>query len=142
MNNTFVVSVTRFRVRELRFLPFVLIHAQRCLVQIRRTEGYLAGTLRQDRNHVYWTVSVWRDEAALLAYVISGAHRNAMPRICEWGDEASSVRWHQSGAGLPEWPLVIERMRREGRPVPLRYPGAAHALLSFADSEPAQMAQI
>lgn len=34
-----VVSVTRFRVRGFRYLPFFMIHAQRCLMQIRRADG-------------------------------------------------------------------------------------------------------
>lgn len=138
----FVVSVTRFRVRSLRFLPFFLIHAQRCLAQIRRSDGYLAGALRHDRDHAYWTTSVWRDEAALLAYVTGGAHRAAMPKMSEWGDEASTVRWVQDSAELPSWPEAIERMRREGHAVPLRQPGPGHVSLGFAVREPAHMARI
>ncbi len=140
--NGFVVSVTRFRVRSLRFLPFFLIHAQRCLAQIRRSDGYLAGALRHDRDSAYWTTSVWRDESALLAYVTGGAHRTAMPKMSEWGGEASTVRWVQDTADLPSWPEAIERMRCEGHPLPLRHPGQAHAELCFAASEPAQMARI
>jgi quinol monooxygenase YgiN len=138
----FVVSVTRFRVRSLRFVPFFLIHAQRCLAQIRRADGYVAGSLRRDRDHSYWTTSVWRDDAALLAYVTGGAHRNAMPKMSEWGDEASTVRWVQRGAELPSWQEAIERMRSEGRPVPLLHPGPGHAALGFAASEPSQMSRI
>lgn len=142
MSARFVVSVTRFRVRSLRFLPFFLIHAQRCLAQIRRSDGYIAGALRHDRDRAYWTMSVWRNEAALLAYVTGGAHRTAMPKMSEWGDEASTVRWVQDGADVPSWPEAIERMRSEGRPVPLRRPGPRHAGLGFAASDPAQMVRI
>lgn len=113
-----VVSVTRYRVRSVRFLPFFLIHAQRCLAQIRRADGYLGGALHHDRDHAYWTASVWRNEAALMAYVTSGAHRDAMPKMSEWGNEASTVRWEQDGPELPSWPVAIERMRREGRALP------------------------
>ena len=142
MTASYVVSVTRFRVRSLRFLPFFMIHAQRCLVQIRRAEGYLSGALRHDRDHAYWTASVWRNEAAPLAYVTSGAHRSAMPKMTQWGDEASTVRWDKDNTELPAWPEAIERMRRDGRAMLLRHPGSAHAALAFADSEPAQMARI
>ena len=142
MTASFVISVTRFRVRSVRFLPFFLIHAQRCLVQIRRADGYVGGALRQDHDHTYWTASVWRDGAALLAYVTSGAHRNAMPKMAEWGDEASTVQWEQDSAELPNWPLAIERMRHEGHAVPLRHPGPAHAGLGFRESEPMQMVRI
>ena len=142
MTDSFVVSVTRFRVRSLRFLPFFLIHAQRCLAQIRRSDGYVAGALRRDRDHAYWTTSVWRDEAALLAYVTGGAHRTAMPRLSEWGDEASTVRWVRDSADLPCWPEAIERMRREGHSLPLRHPGPAHRDVGFAKGGPLRMARI
>ena len=142
MTDSVVVSVTRFRVRSLRFLPFFLIHAQRCLAQIRRADGYLAGALRHDRDHAYWTTSLWRDEAALLAYVTGGAHRNAMPRMSEWGDEASTVRWDQDSDELPSWPEAVERMRREGKPLPLRHPAPTHAALLFAASDPKEVARI
>ena len=137
-----VVSVTRFRLRGRRYLPFFLIHAQRCLVQIRRADGYLAGAVRHDRDLAYWTATVWRNETALLAYVTSGAHRASMPKLHDWGDEASTVRWYQDGFDLPDWPVALQRMRQEGRPVPLRHPGAAHASVAFADSHPVQTARI
>ena len=38
----------------------------------------------------------WRDEVAPLAYVTGGAHRTAMPKMSEWGDEASTVRWFRT----------------------------------------------
>lgn len=137
-----IVSVTRFRLRGLRYLPFFMIHAQRSLVQIRRADGYLAGAIRCDRNLAYWTSTVWRDEGALLAYVTSGAHRTAMPKLADWGDEASTVRWDQDGFDLPDWSVAIERMRQEGRPLPLRHPAPAHATVSFAQSQPLQMSRI
>ena len=142
MNDSFVVSVTRFRVRSVRFLPFFLIHAQRCLVQIRRADGHLGSALRHDRDLSYWTASVWRDETALRSYVTMGAHRTAMPQLSEWSEEASTVRWRQANPDLPRWALIIERMRADGCAVPVRHPGPAHADLSFAASEPAQMARI
>jgi hypothetical protein len=65
-----------------------------------------------------------------------------MPKMSVWRDEASTVRWVQNSAELPSWPEAIERMRDEGRPVPLRHPGPGHAGLGFVASEPAQMARI
>jgi hypothetical protein len=137
-----VVSVTRFRLRGRRYLPFFMIHAQRCLMQIRRADGYLAGSIRHDQDLAYWTATVWRDEGALLAYVTSGAHHASMSKLTDWGDEASSVRWDQAGPDLPNWSAAIERMRKEGRPLPLRHPASSHANVSFAESRPVQMAGI
>ena len=137
-----IVSVTRFRLRGLRYLPFFMIHAQRSLMQIRRTDGYLAGAVRRDRDLTYWTSTVWRDETALLAYVTSGAHRTAMPKLADWGDEASTVRWDQDGFDLPDWSVAIEHMQREGRALPLRHPAPSHATVSFAESRSFQTSRI
>jgi hypothetical protein len=137
-----IVSITRFRLRGLRYLPFFMIHAQRSLMQIRQADGYLAGAVRRDRNLAYWTASVWRDESALLAYVTGGDHRTAMPKLADWGDEASTVRWDQDGFDLPDWSVAIESMQREGRALPLRRPAPTHATVSFAESRSFQTSRI
>jgi hypothetical protein len=137
-----IVSITRFRLRGLRYLPFFMIHAQRSLMQIRRADGYLAGAVRRDRNLAYWTARVWRDESALLAYVTSSDHRTAMPKLADWGDEASTVRWDQDGFDLPDWSVAIESMQREGRALPLRHPAPTHATVSFAESRSFQTSRI
>ena len=131
------VSVTRFRVRGWRFLPSFMIHAQRSLAQIRRAEGFVAGAVRRDRDLAFWTMTVWRDEEAMLAYVHGGAHRTAMPRLANWGSQASTVRWDQDGTELPDWPGAIVRMRDMGRPLPLHHPGPGHAEVRFDASEAA-----
>ena len=69
-----IVSVTCFRTRARRFLPLFMFHAHRSLVQVRRADGYPAGAVRCDRDLAYWTLTVWRDEQAMLGYVASGAH--------------------------------------------------------------------
>ncbi len=137
-----VVSITRFRPRAWRFVPLFMFHAQRSLVQIRRVDGYIAGAVRRDRDFAFWTATVWQDERALLAYVTSGAHRNAMPKLLDWGEEASTARLEQEGTDLPSWPALVQQMRKEGRAVPLRYPGPYHASVGFLDAEAVYMGRI
>jgi len=119
---TSLVSVTRFRLRSLRFLPFFLLHANRAIAQIRKADGFVAGAVQRDANLAFWTMSVWRDELAMRAYGSSGAHRKAMPHLAEWADEASVGHWRQMGLDLPEWPEAVRRLREEGRSVPLKHP--------------------
>lgn len=133
-----LVSVTRFRARSLRFVPLFMLHANRAIAQIRRSEGFLAGTVQRDAELAFWTITVWRDERAMHAYVASGAHRTAMPHLRDWSIEASVVRWEQDGAGLPEWAEIFGRMLDEGRPSALRHPGPLHADLAFAPSSVVQ----
>jgi quinol monooxygenase YgiN len=130
---TTLASVTRFRLRSLRFAPFFMLHANRTIAQIRKADGFVAGAVRRDADLAFWTLTVWRDEAAMRAYGASGAHRKAVPHLAEWGDEACVAHWTQPGTALPEWPEAVRRLREDGRAVTLRYPAPAHAGRSFAE---------
>ncbi len=66
------------------------------------------------------------------AYMTSGAHRKAMPRLADWADEASMVRWWQDHTEPPDWSEATRRMKVEGRPADILHPGPNHADLSFA----------
>lgn len=135
-----VVSVTRTRVRSIRFVPLFFIHAQRAIAQIRKADGHLAGIVKSDGTFTYWTMSVWRDDIALQAYVTSGAHRSAMTHLSEWCSEASMVRWTQDDAALPAWPEAARRLAAHGRAAKLRHPGPDHAAHRFP--EPASGSQM
>ena len=80
---------------------------------------------------MFWTMTMWTDERSIKAYMTSGAHLKAMPRLINWADEASAVRWHQGHPERPDWAEAARRMRAEGRPSTLRHPGPHHADLSF-----------
>ncbi|GGB38365.1 hypothetical protein GCM10011380_29710 [Sphingomonas metalli] len=126
------VSVTRLRLRSVRFLPGFAWHTRRTLAQIRVAEGYRAGQLLADRRFAFWTVTLWRDPAAMRGYMASGAHLQAMPRLMHWCDEASVVHWPSEADGLPDWDEIDRRMRAEGRPSKVRHPTPDHAGLGYA----------
>jgi quinol monooxygenase YgiN len=130
-----LVSVTRFRARSIGLLPLFAFHAQRTITQVRKAEGFLSGVVRRDHDLAFWTMTVWRDESAMRAYVASGAHRKAMPHLFDWGEQACVVRWTQECADLPAWRTAVLRMRTEGVPSRLKHPGPQHADLSFRDPE-------
>jgi len=110
-----IVSVTRVRLRSVRFLPLFFIHAHRILAQLRRAEGHLAGAVQREGDLAYWTATVWRDEIAMQAFVASGAHLRAMPRMHDWCSEAGTVRWVQDCPYLPDWAEAARRLQDEGR---------------------------
>ena len=137
-----VVSVTRFRARSLWLVPLFLFHAQGAIAQTRRSDGYVAGSLRRYRDGSFWTMTVWRDEAALRSYVTSGAHLKAMPRLADWGREASTARWDQAGGDLPNWTEAERRMRETGRVLRLPHARGTGALLDLPDTEPAHTVRL
>ncbi len=65
------------------------------------------------------------------AYMTTGGHRQAMPKLVGWCDQASVAHWNQADDTLPTWAQADARMRAEGRPSKLRHPADGHADLTY-----------
>ncbi|GJE42143.1 DUF3291 domain-containing protein [Methylobacterium soli] len=126
-----LISITRLRIRSIRFLPGFALLALRTRNQVLRAPGFTGGSILNDRSWVFWTMTAWDEEASMRRYVTGGAHRVAMPRLVEWCDEASIVHWTQPDAALPSWAEADRRMRANGRPSRLRHPSPDHATLGY-----------
>ena len=121
-----LIAVTRLRLRGVRyFFPF-LWHTTRSYFQCRAAEGNVAAITRR-HDDAYWTLTVWRDKAAMRAFMTGGAHREAMPKLQHWCDEAAVAQWDQDSAVLPEWSEAEKRLRTEGRLSAVKHPSPAHA---------------
>ena len=125
------VSVTRFRLRSFRFIPSFVRHTLATVDQIRRSNGFIEGSLLADRRLAFWTVTIWRDGMDMRGYMTGGAHLRAMPLLIDWCDEASIVHWQQPGGDVPGWRDCDARMRVEGRPSKLRHSSAVHRELAY-----------
>jgi hypothetical protein len=119
------LSVTRLRVRSLRFLPPFFYFAFTSARQARRARGNLGSDLLADSKRTFWTATAWEDEASMRAFMIAPPHRRAMPRLLDWCDEAAAVHWLQDGPDLPDWREAHRRMVAEGRPSKVRHPSPA-----------------
>lgn len=126
-----IAVVTRFRARSVRFLLPFAWYARKTLKQAETAQGFLSGAVVPERGFVFWTITVWEDEASMGAFVGSGVHRRVMPKIMDWADEASAVRWHQSHSCLPEFSQAALEMQTKGRPFALRHPSVHHEKMSF-----------
>jgi hypothetical protein len=125
------VSVTRLRVRSVRFLPLFAVHALRSLGQVKKSAGFQGGALLPDRHWTFWTMTAWDSQESMRQYMIEGSHRAAMPHLMHWCDEASVVDWDEPEDSLPEWPEADRRMRESGRASKVNLPSASHATLSY-----------
>ncbi|MFM2126367.1 MAG: hypothetical protein RL328_2818 [Acidobacteriota bacterium] len=121
-----LVSVTRLRVRSVWQLPRFFRHAIPSNLQARKAPGNLGVDLLNDAHFTFWTKTVWKDEAAMRAYMLSGAHRSAMSAIQEMASEASVVHWQQESVVAPDWQEAHRRMVESGRATRLKYPTADH----------------
>jgi quinol monooxygenase YgiN len=128
-----LVSGTRLHLRSWRFfVPFV-VYAQRAARQARRSEGNLGVELHRDSRAGYWTCTVWRDEASMRAFMMTGAHADAMRHFQRWADEAYVVQWTQGSTEMPSWREVSQRMKTVGRRTNLRFPSHAHEHFEVPD---------
>ena len=127
------VSITRLRVRSVRFLPGFALYTHRSLLQVRKAAGYLGGGLLADRSWTFWTMTTWDSQASMRQYMVSGAHRSAMPKLLDWCDEASVTHWDQPQMSLPSWSEADQRMRSAGRISKVRHPSPGHAALSYRE---------
>lgn len=125
------VSVTRLRLRSPWFLLPFIAYAMLSERQARRAAGNLATTAMRDGHGAYWTRTLWRDDAALRAFTMSGVHRRAMPKLLEWCDEAALVRWEQDSATVPDWEEAHRRLVTQGRRSKVRHPSPEQETLHF-----------
>ena len=119
-----LIAVTRLRIRSFRFAPAFAWWTWRALVQARRSPGNLRAVVRKAEGLAFWTLTAWQDEAAMSAYRIAPPHRDAMPKLLDWCDEASVVHWSQEAGELPDWTTAETRMAQSGRLSKVRHPSA------------------
>lgn len=108
------VSVTRMRLHSTRHVPAFLWASLRSQWQAKRTDGCIGASVRH-ANGAFWTMSAWRDSEALRAFYLKGAHRQAMPRLAAWSDEASMVRFEHPDGVLPSWEQAERELACRGR---------------------------
>ncbi|MBM3803033.1 MAG: DUF3291 domain-containing protein [Acidimicrobiia bacterium] len=120
------VSVTRLRLRLVRYLIPFLAHTVLSSLQARRSTGNLGLKLLRDANRTFWTLSIWQREEDMRSFMMSGAHRRAMPKLLNWCDEASVAHWSQESSRLPAWDQAHRNLVERGRPSKVRFPSSSH----------------
>jgi heme-degrading monooxygenase HmoA len=125
------VSLTRLRIRSIRFLPLFAVYAVRSRMQVQKSTGFKADALLADRGFTFWTLTAWDSQEDMRAFMTSGAHKSAMPYLMRWCDEASVAHWTQPDPTLPTWAEADRRMRETGRPSKVLHPSPEHAGLDY-----------
>jgi len=125
------VSLTRLRIRSVRFVPQFAMHTLNSIRQVKRAAGFQDGALLADRSWTFWTITAWGSQESMRAYMTAGAHKSAMRHLMHWCDEASVAHWTQPDARLPSWAEADKRMRETGCVSKVLHPSAQHANLSY-----------
>jgi heme-degrading monooxygenase HmoA len=117
-----LIAVTHLRIRSYRFLVPFAWQVWRSFRQAKHAAGSLGVKVRRVDGLAFWTMTAWRDEAAMHAYRIARPHRDAMPKLLEWCDEAAVAHWHQASAALPGWDTAERRLAESGRVSTVNHP--------------------
>ncbi|MEO8020083.1 MAG: DUF3291 domain-containing protein [Pseudomonadota bacterium] len=121
-----VVSITRLHLRSFFYLfPFAL-RAAASSKQAMRSAGCRGLVSRKTRGLAFWTLTLWDDEKSLKAFLMASPHREAMPKLAGWCDEACVTHWTQDEASMPDWASATQRLRDNGRLVRVAHPSEAH----------------
>src|ERR1700733_7105751 len=94
--NMIFVSLTRLRLRSFRFVPVFVLYMLRSLRQVKKATGFQHGALLADRRWTFWTMTAWDSHESMRQYMTTGSHKNAMPHLLYWCDEASVAHWNQA----------------------------------------------
>ena len=125
-------SVTRLRVRSLRFLPAFLWYTFGAQRQVVRAPGFAGGRLLVDKHRTYWTLTVWASEKDMKKFRGSGAHARVMPKLANWCDEAAYAHWTPASDGVPGWQEAYERLVADAHLSRVIYPTDDHNQRNFA----------
>jgi hypothetical protein len=133
------ISVTRLRVRSLRYLLPFLWRTFKVARQAQHSSHFLGGRILHEAKNAFWTVTAWEDEAAMRGFRQKGAHGLVMPKLLEWCDEAAYVHWSQDGPELPDWPVAHRRLAQEGKLSKVYHPSPAQVAKKIAEPKPGRI---
>lgn len=109
----FYVSITGLKVKRVIHTPIFWSYAVRSMIQARRAPGNISADAATI-DGVHHTLSVWTDRAAMMTFLSTGPHLEAMrvfPKIAT-GKVLSYV-----ATEVPDWSSVHEIWATRGRAV-------------------------
>jgi len=128
-----IVSVTRLRLRSVRFMPHLYWDARRIKQSLKKAPGYLGGKLLVDQRRAYWTITLWDNLESMNAFRYSKVHAEVALLVDKWCDEASVVHWESDDVQFPSWKEAHRRMTETGKLTPLTFPSADHQAHKFRE---------
>ena len=116
-NTDCVAVVTYLSLKTVWALPKFLFYANQIQAQLQSAPG-LIGYSRLARLPAkrFWTLSVWRDEAALANFVRAQPHKDAMTSLSRQMETSEFKRWNLQAAALPaSWQEALAKLALSAR---------------------------
>jgi heme-degrading monooxygenase HmoA len=121
-----LVSVTRLRLRSILYLLPFTFRAVASSKQALKTPGCQGVLTRKTRGLAFWTLTMWEDEKSMRSFISKSPHREVMPRLSTWCDEASVAHWTQESGAMPEWNSAAQTLLESGRLLRVAHPSDMH----------------
>jgi len=111
-NEAYLVLASRLPLRSYLTVPRFLVLSARIARQLEGTSGLVGySLLAQPLHKTFWTLSVWRGQAALEAFVETMPHQGVMRKLRPRMRPTTFTSWAVTGAALPiSWDEAIERL--------------------------------
>jgi hypothetical protein len=106
------LSITRLKVGRWGDLLKFLKTSQACINQAMADPQCLGLAVYVGPGLAFWTTTLWKDEVAMRGYLLSGAHREAMPHLAEWCSDACTASLEVDSMAFPtrdELPGLLSR---------------------------------
>jgi hypothetical protein len=123
-------SITRLRLRSIFTLPAFGRATRAISAQCGASPGFISGAVLAEGRLVFWTRSAWESADAMKAFRDSSVHRDAMPNLMTWCDEARVAQWE--GEVATDWAAIYAHMLEHGRLSRVKHPTPAHSEKRFA----------
>ena len=107
------VSITGLRLKSQLHAPRFWWHAIRSMAQARRAPGNISTDARSVAGMQH-TLTVWTDQAAMRAYLVRGAHLQAMRAF---GAIATGSVFGFETEAAPDWETALAELSARGRPI-------------------------
>ena len=89
--------------------------SRRVRKQIETTPGQVRYAVRVDLlRRRFWTLSIWREQAAMDAFVVADPHAIALSHFDDWTAEGAAVTHWESASNALDWTEAEARLRAAG----------------------------
>ena len=112
----YVALLSYLPLRKYSKIPAFFRYTMGIQRQLRKTPGAIGYSLRAKvLRRKFWTLSVWEDDRALVAFVSDAPHGEAMKSIAPHMGATKFTRWKVAGSAIP--PTWEDAMKRESREI-------------------------
>ena len=108
----YVALLSYLPLKSYRRIPIFFFYTAQVTKQLASAEGVLGySALARPLSKQFWTLSVWKDDAALRTFVQCPPHVRIMNALAPHMGETKFVRWTLKGSELPlSWEGALRRL--------------------------------